>query len=546
VVFLGILMFCVINASAATYGNLTYSITNGEATITDCNTSASGTLVIPDTLGGYPVTTIGYGAFKDCTSLTSITIGNSVTSVGDHAFLYCKSLASITIPDSVTSIGNSAFYYCTSLTSITIPNSVISIGEDAFSLCTSLTMIYVDENNKNYCSDTTGVLFNKYKTELICYPAGKSGKQYSIPDSVASIGSFAFYYCTRLTSITIPDSVTSIGSFAFYYCTSLTSITIPGSVTSIEEGTFSSCYNLTNITIPNNVTSIGEGAFVACTSLTSIIIPDSVTSIGNSAFYYCESLTSINIPNNIISIEEDTFADCFNLASIIIPDSVTSIGNYAFSCTSLASITIPDSVTSIGNSAFYYCTSLKDVYYNGTENDWHNITIGDDNTSLTNATRHYFAHATFIDNSGNEFTKLTKNLGESIDINELALPDGYNAFFYQDAALTELYDLTTPITENVTIYVDFVKNSTNVGTKTVCVTANSGEKIFITIPDSLPEHAQIIFACYQNNRLIETQHAPNKNETVYFIVDSNFDSAKVFVWDSLSGMKPICDTEIVL
>ena len=178
------------------------------------------------------VTRIGKGAFYLCSSLVSIKIPNSVTSIGNDAFSDCSSLTSITIPDSVTSIGYGAFSNCRSLTSITIPDSVTSIGNrtgcQAFSWCSSLTNINVSDNNKNY-SSIDGVLFNKDKTVIIKYPEGKESKSYKIPNSVTSIGIYAFSdYCSSLTSITIPDSVTSIGEYAFEGCRSLTNITYTG------------------------------------------------------------------------------------------------------------------------------------------------------------------------------------------------------------------------------------------------------------------------------------------------------------------------------
>ena len=177
------------------------------------------------------MTSIGDWAFKDCTSLTSVTIANGVTSIGNWAFGGCTSLTSVTIPDSVTSIGSYAFSGCKSLTSVTIPDSVTSIGEGAFLNCSSLTSV-------------------------------------TIPDSVTSIGRYAFGGCTSLTSVTLPDSVTSIGNWAFSYCTSLTSVTIPDSVTSIGDYAFSYCTSLTSVTIANGVTSIGTAAFYGCENVT--------------------------------------------------------------------------------------------------------------------------------------------------------------------------------------------------------------------------------------------------------------------------------------
>ncbi len=331
-------------AAGKTYGIYTYEVgKDGTITITDCDTSANGAITIPSEIDGKPVTYIGYNAFYGCTGLTSITIPNSVTYIGHNAFWYCSGLTSITISDSVTSIGYGAFERCTGLTSITIPNSVTSIETGAFDGCTGLTSINVASGN-NYYSDNNGVLFNKKKTELIRYPEGKSQTSYTIPNSVTSIGDWAFYKCTGLTSITIP----------------------------------------------NIVTSIGYSAFERCTGLTSITIPDSVTSIGYYAFEHCAGLTSITISNSVTSIENEAFAGCTGLTSITIPNSVTSIGSFAFEqCTGLTSITIPNSVTSIGYMAFYGCTGLKDVYYTGSKDEWKAISIDEYNDRLLNATIHY-------------------------------------------------------------------------------------------------------------------------------------------------------------
>ena len=194
------------------------------------------------------VTSIGNSAFKNCTSLASIEIPSSVTSIGNEAFAYCTNLTSIEIPSSVTRIAAQVFYGCTSLTSIEIPSSVASIGIYAFSRCVSLNSINVDKSNQEYSSED-GILFDKDKKELICYPAEKKEKEYNIPSSVTSIGTYAFGNCTNLTRIEIPSSVTSIGREAFEKCERLTSIEIPSSVTSIGWNAFAYCTSLTDIEI---------------------------------------------------------------------------------------------------------------------------------------------------------------------------------------------------------------------------------------------------------------------------------------------------------
>ena len=274
----------------------------GSAAFADCSSLMS--IEIPE-----GVTSIEYSAFFFCSSLTSIEIPSSVTSIGSEAFYYCSSLTSINIPEGVTNIGSRVFCGCSSLTSIEIPSSVTSIGDGAFSECSSLTSISVDENNKNYSSEN-GVLFNKEKTSLICYPTGKKDTTYKIPSRVTSIGDCAFEGCSSLTSIEIPEGVTSIGSYAFSGCSSLTSIEIPEGVTIIGIYAFSGCSSLTSINIPEGITSIRGSAFILCSSLESIEIPSSVTSIGSDAFYGCSSLTSINIPEGVTSIGNSAFYGC--------------------------------------------------------------------------------------------------------------------------------------------------------------------------------------------------------------------------------------------
>ncbi len=256
-------------------------------------------IIIPNS-----VTSIGERAFDNCPSLTSITIPNSVTSIGNSAFCRCKSLASITIPNSVTSIGEGAFWECFCLTSVTIPNSVTSIGNGAFACC-GLTSVVVEKGNITYDSrENCNAIIETATNTLI-----RGCNSTIIPNSVTSIGDYAFSNCSSLTSITIPKSVTSIEKDAFYSCKALTSITIPNSVTSIGNGAFAWCEGLTSIIIPNSVTSIGDFAFDNCSSLTSITIPNSVTSIGEEAFYGCSSLKSIKIPKGLTNIGSDAFPD---------------------------------------------------------------------------------------------------------------------------------------------------------------------------------------------------------------------------------------------
>ena len=247
-------------------------------------------------------------------NITEVIIEDGVTSIGSCVFYNCSGLTDVTIGNSVTSIGDDAFYNCSGLTSVTIPNSVTSIGSYAFSDCSKLTGINVEPNNTNYESGN-GVLFNKGKTELICYPAGKTETTYTIPNLVTSIG-FGAFGSSGLTEVTIPNSVTSIGDWAFAYCCVLTEVTIPNSVTSIGKWAFNSCSALTEVTIPNSAKSIWDYAFFGCSGLKSVTIPNSVTSIGEYAFFNCRVLTSVTIPNSVTSIGKWAFGGCSGLTFI--------------------------------------------------------------------------------------------------------------------------------------------------------------------------------------------------------------------------------------
>ncbi len=291
------------------------------------------------------VTTIGGGAFSSCSGLTSVTIGNSVKTIGNYAFEGCTGLTSIEIPNSVTRIGDCAFAACYGLISVIIPNSVITIGEGTFHRCLDLTSIDVDAANTHFCS-VDGILFNYTKDTLIQYPMGNTRTEYTIPNSITTIGKGAFYECPGLTSVTIGNSVKTIGNYAFEGCTGLTSIEIPDSVTRIGGVAFKDCSGLISVTIGNSVTTIAEGAFGSCIGLTSVTI-NSGSIVGNKSYSRDYNL------NNIFGSQVEEY---------IIGNSVTTIGNAAFyECRGLTSVTIPNSVTTIGMSAFKDCSALTSV-----------------------------------------------------------------------------------------------------------------------------------------------------------------------------------------
>jgi hypothetical protein len=264
---------------------------------------------------------------------------------------------------SVTAIGMGAFYDCRQLTSVTIPESVKSIGGYAFSNCFNLTKAdfasieslckieFLEGGSNPLCSADYLYINGQEVTDLV------------IPNSVTSIGQYAFEGCSGLKSVTISESVTSIGNYAFEGCSGLTSVIIPHSVNTMGTGTFQRCTSLTSVTIGCSVTSIETDTFFGCSSLISVIIPNSVTSIGHYVFQDCSNLASVIIPNSVTSIGVSAFAGCSNLTSVTIPNGVTSIGGWTFEgCSGLTSVTIGNSVTSIDMKAFANCVMLMDVY----------------------------------------------------------------------------------------------------------------------------------------------------------------------------------------
>ncbi len=370
-----------------------YIYDDGSVCITDCDESASGELVIPATIEGYPV----------------------------------------------TSIDSYAFYGCGNITSITIPSGVTSMFYGSFTYCSGLERIIVDENNEYYSSDEYGALFNKDKTELLQYPVANKNAEYSIPESTTEIAMYAFENCSNLEILRIPENVSRIGFDALYNCTKLTDIYFGGSIAgwgkisrsaNIDESviihiakeaelleffdyyisdnqvTLADCFTTISgdITIPETidgypVTRFLNGLFYDCVNLTGITIPASVTEIDENVFTNCSSLayiavdknneyyttdengvlfnkdmteilrypvansnTEYTIPDSVVTIGFMSFASCYNLESVIIGKNVKKINSEAFAgCSSLKNVSIPESVTIIEDSAFEYCSSLKSL-----------------------------------------------------------------------------------------------------------------------------------------------------------------------------------------
>jgi len=408
---------------AKTIGDLEFrKIGHSEIQIYDCAVTANGVIVVPDKIDGYPVTSIGSGAFVECSDITSVILPESITKIGSSAFLRCSSLTSLVIPDRVETIEAATFKECSSLTSvilpeallkihqscflkceslesITIPENVFSIRYSAFTECASLLKIKVNEANKTF-SSLEGVLFNHNLTEILIFPRGRSGS-YSIPMGVTKIGTGCFSTSRKISEIIIPSSVNHMVRNPFLNCESLSNInvdseskifasqngvlfdptltelivfpggkhgiqTLPEGILKIGHDAFSSCSNLTEIILPDGLTSIGGFAFKSCKGLSKIEIPDTVTSLGRSIFSDCKGLIEVKLPSGASRIPQYAFGFCTKLKIVTLPPKLSEIGRYAFwGCIALEEIVFPETLKSIEDRAFTYCFKLTDVYFLG-------------------------------------------------------------------------------------------------------------------------------------------------------------------------------------
>lgn len=342
-------------------------------------------------------------AFSECRVLESIENTQNILCIGSYAFEHCNNLKTFTIPYGVTTIEDGTFFCCTNMQTITIPETVTSIGQSAFEGCNNL-------------------------------------KSISIPNGVTSIGNKAFYECKKLENIIIPDGVTFIRYYTFYGCESLEWVSLPESVYYIDQFAFKNCSSLKSIIIPSAVTKIAIAAFLHCDALTTVYYGgtedkwSTISIEGNNGclngvrkYYFSQTepekdgyfwhfdtdgVTPVswgNEPNYsyglAYSLNSDGkgytvvgMGDCID-KDLIIPSTheglpVNAIGENAFNGnTDITYVLIDRAVTSIGESAFNDCKSLKNVYYNGTKEEWETLcsSIGVSNDYLIDAKVYYFS-----------------------------------------------------------------------------------------------------------------------------------------------------------
>lgn len=406
-------------------------------------------------------------AFMGTSNLNSIVIPNGVTTIKENAFYLCSNLKNVSIPTSVKSIGEYAFDFsaCTkenygyyigncligadneingnftikdgtrlvadgalreidNLGNISIPASVEIIGDCAFLNFSSESLKNITVANENkYFSSENGVLFNKNKTELLCYPCGKNETTYTVPNTVTKLAKVSFSGCklnklnlpnnlkyidesafteTSLKTLSIPESVEYIGKYTFLM-SGIETVNIPKRIATIEEGTFSCCINLKSVSIDNHIKYIGDYAFSRCYNLSDINISNNVRSIGKGAFQ-STIIQKIELPASLESIGEYAFNDCQNLQEVTIPNKEVNINNRAFyNCPKLNTVTIPAKVKEIGKNAFGYQGNIFDEedYEYGEENSIQDFKI----TGYSNT-----AAETYAKENGFEFI----SLGEQI------------------------------------------------------------------------------------------------------------------------------------
>ena len=475
-----LLLFAASSASAYDFvvNGIYYNINGNEATVTfkgygNMQTGYySGDVTIPETVTHngvtYAVTAIGRNAFASCIDPTTVTIPKSITDIASFSFNGSSGITSITIssdnpiydsrdncnaiimtannkliagckntviPNTVTTIGNGAFWGCNSLTSVDIPNSVTTLEVQAFAYCTGLTSVtigssvtLIDQDAFGCCSSITSITIDS------------SNPRYDSRDNCNAIirtASNTLIFGCQTT--VIPNTVTTIGSWAFQECTGLTSITIPNSVKTINDHAFLNCTGLANATIPNSVKTIGDYAFSGCSALTSVNIPKSVTTIGNNPFSSCAGVMSITVEsgnpkfdsrdncNAIISTANNKLI--IGCKNTIIPNSITAIGRSAFNdCIGLTSVTLPNTITSIEDNAFEDCKDLKDVYSYIT--DLTNVSIGEGAFKLFRYTSNYSQRTLHVPNGTADAYQADNNwepyFGTIVEMDPVNIPGDIN------------------------------------------------------------------------------------------------------------------------
>lgn len=357
---------------------------------------------------GSKITRIGNAAFYSCYQVSALEIPASVKAIGDQAFESCSRVKSITFSEGLQEIGVEAFSGLWQVKTLKLPASLTKIGFYAFAHMESLKSISINKKNPNYSIDANGVLYNKAKTTLVLYPAGRKSTSFKIPGTVKKIGIGSFEQCQWLKAVDIPKSVTKISAGAFACSRKLAKVTGAKSVTTLGSDCFTGCIKLTAFPFSNKLKTIGEGAFHGA-SLSEVYIPASVEKIGRIAF--CQTFDSMQ--NGIVALTKikvspknkyyasDKYGVLFDKKMTTlyqypianqrtkyeVPVSVKFIHSDSFiGCAYLKSVTLNKKLQKIGFGSFNDCPKLKVVNYKGTEKNWQKVVVKGGNYALEDAT----------------------------------------------------------------------------------------------------------------------------------------------------------------
>ena len=398
---------------------LTYTVTDGEATITGY-TGSSTTVIIPAEIDGYPVVAIGNNAFLNnrsitaviiengvesinekafyrCTSLTSVRLGSTVSYIGWYAFVECA-IEEISLPYGLESLSNGVFARCKQLRSVTIPATLTYFDQTVFDSCTNLKSVYISDMDAWYSTGFYSLNSNPMCNGADLYLNGNLVTEVIVPEYITSIPDYLFDGCTSITRVVLHEGLTNIGGYAFYNCSNI-EYNVYGNTCYIA--TPENPYFLCAIAVSNNVSSIeihedtkyisnyvirenknleviyfnavamydrDDGAFYARNSNSNsaaLVIGSAVTGVPANLFQNSNAIASVEFEDNSVceSIGSYAFYGCSRMTSLELPESLVTIGASAFnSCSQVTSLTLPENLTSIGKSAFYGCRGLTEIY----------------------------------------------------------------------------------------------------------------------------------------------------------------------------------------
>lgn len=350
-------------------------------------------LVIPSSINGEKITSVGISAFEknlnltkvilseglkriernaflNCENLQSVVIPNGFEVIDTWVFGYCRNLKEINLPEGVTMLGSASFYGCSQLTSIKMPSTMTQIGTHIFRGCANLREVVLSENLNSIpfrafsgCESLREIVIPYGITNIADESFYQAGiENLSLPDSVTNVGSKAFYNCRGLKTLSMKDGVVAIGEGAFEGCNKLEEITLSNNLERIEKQTFLNCSSIKNLNLPKELKSVGERAFANCASIEEISFNAKITSIEAKAFYGLEKLKHLELPQTISSIGESAFEGAKKISKLKIPSGLTKIEKRTFyGLERLLTVALPKGLLSIDEQGFCGCYRLVEL-----------------------------------------------------------------------------------------------------------------------------------------------------------------------------------------